>query len=172
LTLAQFARTSRRTAVGASLTVAPPWGQYTSRQLVNLGYNRWAVKPEVGVSRSVGHWMIDGSAGVWLFGANGSYYPARSVKRQEPVLTFQGHASHSLSRRAWVAIDATWFTGGETQIDGVASPDLQRNARVGATLALPIVDHQSVKLTYSTGTTTRRGSDFNTFNVTWQLVTF
>jgi len=31
---------------------------------------------------------------------------------------------------------------------------------------------QSIKFVYSTGATTRRGSDFNTFNVTWQLVTF
>ena len=29
-----------------------------------------------------------------------------------------------------------------------------------------------IKFAYSTGTTTRRGSDFNTFNATWQLVMF
>ena len=29
-----------------------------------------------------------------------------------------------------------------------------------------------IKLVYSTGTSTRRGSDFDTFNVTWQLVMF
>jgi hypothetical protein len=35
-----------------------------------------------------------------------------------------------------------------------------------------IVGQQSIKFAYSTGTTTRRGSDFNTFNATWQLVMF
>jgi hypothetical protein len=54
----------------------------------------------------------------------------------------------------------------------VLNRDLQRNTRVGATLSIPVAGQQSIKLTYSTGTTTRRGSDFNTFNATWQLVVF
>jgi hypothetical protein len=172
LTLGQFASSSRRTAVGAAITVVPPWGQYSARQLVNLGYNRWAVKPEVGLSHPVGRWTLDASAGVWLFSTNDSYYPGRAVKRQDAVVALQGHASYSLSRRSWLAINATWFAGGETRIDRVLNPDLQRNTRVGATLSVPIVGHQSIKFAYSTGTTTRRGSDFNTFNVTWQLVMF
>ena len=84
----------------------------------------------------------------------------------------QGHASYPLPRRSWLAVDATWFAGGEPRVDGVLNPDLQRNARVGATLSIPIVGQQSIKLAYSTGTTTRRGSDFSTFNATWRLVMF
>jgi hypothetical protein len=172
LTLAEFARAPRRTAVGIGITVVPAWGQYTSRQLVNLGYNRWALKPEAGISHPVGRWTLDASAGVWLFTTNDSYYPARAVKRQEPVVALQGHASYSLPRRSWLAVNATWFAGGETRVDRVLNPDLQRNVRAGVTLSIPIVGQQSVKLSYSTGTTTRRGSDFNTFNATWQLVMF
>ncbi len=172
LTPAQFADAPRRTAVGAGVTVVPPWGQYSSRQLVNLGYNRWAVKPEIGLSHPVGRWTLDGSAGVWLFSTNRSYYPARAIKRQDAVVAIQGHASYSLPRRSWLAVNATWFAGGETRVDGVPNPDLQRNTRIGATLSIPIVNLHSIKLSYSTGATTRRGSDFNTFNATWQLVIF
>jgi hypothetical protein len=172
LALAEFARTPRRTAVGVGLTVVPPWGQYDAGQLVNLGYNRWAVKPEVGVSRPIGRWTIDASAAVWLFSTNHSYYPGHAIKHQDPVAALQGHASYALPRRWWVAINATWFAGGETRVDRVANPDVQRNTRVGATLSVPIVGRQSIKFLYSTGTTTRRGADFNTFNATWQLVIF
>ena len=172
LTAAQFAASSRRTAVGAAVTVVPPWGQYSSGQLVNLGYNRWAVKPEAGVSHPIGRWTLEASAGVWLFSSNHSYYTAASIKRQDPVVAVQGHATYSLPRRSWVAVNATWFAGGETRVDGVLNADLQRNTRMGATLSIPIVGQQSIKFTYSTGTTTRRGSDFNTFNATWQLVMF
>jgi hypothetical protein len=77
-----------------------------------------------------------------------------------------------LPRRSWVAVNATWFAGGETRVDRVLNPDLQRNVRAGVTLSIPIVGQQSVKVSYSTGTTTRRGSGFNTFNATWQLVMF
>jgi hypothetical protein len=172
LTLAEFARTSQHSAIGASVTVAPPWGQYNGEQLVNLGYNRWAIKPEAGVSHPVGRWTFEGYVGVWIFTTNDAYYPANLRKRQEPVLATQGHVSYALPRNYWLAIDATWFAGGETRIDGLLNPDLQRNTRVGVTLSVPIVGQHSVKFVYSTGTTTRRGSDFDTFNATWQLVMF
>jgi len=172
LSLVEFGRAPRRTALGVAATIMPPWGQYDAGQLVNLGSNRWAVKPEVGVSHPIGRWTIDGSAGVWLFTANESYFPGRAIKRQDPVLALQAHASYSLPRRSWLAIDATWFTGGETRVDGRRNPDLQRNTRVGATLSIPVAGQQSIKLAYSTGADTRRGSDFDTVNATWQLTIF
>ena len=49
------------------MTIMPPWGQYSSAQLVNLGYNRWAVKPEIGVTRTIRRWTLEAAAGVWLF---------------------------------------------------------------------------------------------------------
>src|SRR5262245_29326816 len=56
----EFVRASRRSVmVGTSLTVVPALGQYKSSQLVNLGYNRWAFKPEVGVSRGIGRWTFE-----------------------------------------------------------------------------------------------------------------
>ena len=51
----------------AALIVAPPSGQYMEEKLVNLGANRWAFKPEVGVSYPAGRWTLDGYAGVWFF---------------------------------------------------------------------------------------------------------
>ena len=170
LTLTEFSRARRRAVVvGASVTVMPPWGQYESTQLVNLGYNRWAVKPEVGVSRQAGRWTFEGYAGVWFFRTNGAYYPGDARKRQDPVGAWQTHVAYALPGRTWVAFNGTWFGGGETRVDNVKSSDLQRNSRLGATVSVPIGSRQSVKFVYSTGATTRRGSDFNTFNVTWQL---
>jgi hypothetical protein len=172
LTAAQFGRARRpRTIVGASVTVVPPWGQYQPAQLVNLGFNRWAVKPEVGVSRQIDRWTIEGYAGTWLFTDNDKYFPFRSVKRQDAVFAAQTHLSYTLPRRGWLAVNATWFAGGQTRIDGAVSPDEQRNSRLGAVYSFPVSPRQSIKIVYSTGASTRRGSAFNTFNVTWQLVT-
>jgi putative salt-induced outer membrane protein YdiY len=84
----------------------------------------------------------------------------------------QGHLGYAMTRRSWLALDGTWFAGGQTRVDGVAEPDLQRNSRLGVTLSVPIAARQSLKVSYSTGTTTRRGSDFDTVDLTWQLVRF
>jgi Putative MetA-pathway of phenol degradation len=165
------AAVGRELAIGASVTVMPPLGQYNSGQLVNLGNHRWAFKPEFGFSWPAARWTFDGSAGVWMFTTNGAFYPGRARREQDPVVALQGHVSYALPGRARVAVNGTWFAGGETRVDRALNPDEQRNTRLGATFSLPMTRQQSLKFVYSTGATTRRGSDFNTFNVTWQLVT-
>jgi hypothetical protein len=67
-----------------------------------------------------------------------------------------------------VAIDGTYYWGGKTTVDEVEGNDLQQNTRLGTTLALPINKRNALKLNYSTGVSTRTGSDFNLIAVVWQ----
>lgn len=168
----QFARRARRPIVGASLTVAPPTGQYDSTKLVNLGANRWSVKPEVGLSVPAGRWTLDTYASVWWFSDNPHYYPGGNLREQAPILALQGHVSRTLGRRAWLAANLTWYRGGTTRINGVNGQDLQQNTRLGATWSLPVGARQSIKLSYSAGATTRIGADFRTVAIAWQMVVF
>ena len=165
----EFVRSQRNTIAGVSLSVVSPGGQYDNQKLVNLGANRWAFKPEFGVSHAIRRWTIDGYAGVWLFTANDSFYPGASLRTQDPVVAVQAHASYTMRPRLWVAVDGTWYSGGTTSVDGVNKGDLQRNSRLGATLSLPITRRQSAKVAFSTGATTRVGADFNTVAATWQI---
>ena len=169
---AEFARTRRGTLVGASVTVAPPTGRYDAEKLVNLGANRWAFKPEIGVSHPAGKWTLDAYAGLWVFTANDSYYPGSARREQEPILTLQGHVIRTIGRGAWLAANATWYRGGTTRIDGIDKADLQQNTRLGATLSLPLAARQSVKIAYSAGAATRIGADFRTITLAWQIVFF
>ena len=169
---ADFAAAPRRTIVGISVTIMPPLGQYNSRQVANIGYHRWGFKPEIGVSRSLRHWTLDGYSGLWFFTANTSYYPGRARKQQAPVFALQGHVSYALPRRAWLAFNATWFAGGQTRVNGVLNSDQQRNSRLGGALSIPVSRSQSIKFIYSTGASTRRGSDFDSVSLTWQRVWF
>ena len=107
LTPAEFAKASRRTNIGTSLTVAAPAGQYYGDKLINIGTNRWAFKPEVGLSHPTGRWTLDLAGGVWLFTANDQFYQGDSTRTQDPLFVFQGHASYNVTRRAWAAVDAT-----------------------------------------------------------------
>ena len=54
-------------------------------------------------------------------------------------------------------------------VDGVKGDDRQGNTRVGATVALPVSRHHSIKLYASTGASTRTGSDFDTVGMAWQF---
>jgi hypothetical protein len=172
LTPREFAGAARPTIVGVSLAVAPPLGQYTGAKLINLGANRWAFKPEIGVSHALGRWTIEGYSGVVLFTTNREFYTGASVREQAPVVALQAHVSYTLRRQLWAAFDATWYSGGTTTVNGTEKADLQRNSRVGATLSFPVGRRQSIKFSGSTGATTRIGADFHTFGAAWQLTWF
>jgi hypothetical protein len=172
VTVREFAGARRPTIVGVSLVTVPPLGKYDRTRLINLGANRWAFKPEVGVSHAIQRWTIDAYAGVWLFMENDEFYTGASVRAQRPIVSIQTHASYTFRPRLWIAADATWYSGGSTTVDGVAKRDLQRNSRIGATLSLPLPGQQSIKFAGSAGATTRIGSDFTTFAAAWQVSWF
>jgi hypothetical protein len=163
---AEFSRRQPRAVIGAALTVVAPTGEYLPDKLVNISAHRWAFKPELGVSKPFGRWLVEGSLGIWLFGDNDEYLRNR-VKEQDPLTTLQLNVSYLIKPRLWAAIGATYFDGGRTTLDGIAADNRQSNSRIGATLSIPISAHQTVKLAASTGTTTRFGGDFDTYGLFW-----
>jgi hypothetical protein len=68
----------------------------------------------------------------------------------------------------WVSVNGTYFTGGQTTVNGVVNADRQRNSRVGATLSLPLHQRQSIKVAWAKGLTTRFGGDMNSIALGWQ----
>ena len=163
----EFAKSAPATTVGASLTVSAPTGVYHPSKLVNVGTNRWAVKPEIGVSHPVGKWRLEAAAGVWIFEENPEFFGGRR-REQDPLASVQVHVSYTFRPRLWLGVNATYYDGGETTVDGVAKDDRQSNSRYGATLSLPVTRRQSVKVYWNDGATTRIGSEFTTWGVAWQ----
>ena len=164
---AEFARRTPTTTFGVSLSVSAPTGVYHPARLINVGTNRWAIKPEFGVSHPVGRWTFEGAAGVWLFEDNDDFFGGRHLE-QDPLASVQAHVSYTFRPRLWLSFDATFYDGGETTVDGIAKNNRQSNSRYGLTLSLPVARSQSLKLYWNDGATTRIGSDFSTFGVSWQ----
>lgn len=152
---------------GASIQVLPPWGQYDPTRLVNLGTNRWTYRPEVGISKTFDQLTIELSLGASIFGENDSFYIGRRLE-QDPMYSGQAHLVWQFRNGAWAALNATYYTGGVSTINGVRGDDRQKASRVGATLALPIDRRNSVKLYASSGLSIRTGTDFDTLGVAWQ----
>jgi len=165
-----FFRTPRRTVVGASLSVQAPTGQYYDTKLVNIGNNRLAFKPEVGVSVPIRKLDLDAYVGLWLFTANDDFYPAGLTRTQDPVTSVQAHVSYTFKPRWWVALDSTWYSGGASQVaDGDPSSGVN-NSRLGVTLSLPAGGRNSIKVAYASGITVRTGTNFTTVAVAWQTL--
>ena len=167
LSLPEFANYQQDTIIGASVQVSAPLGQYDQDKLVNLGNNRWFVKPDLGISKAWGPLSIELSTGVIFFSKNGDYFGGKTLE-QDPVSSTQVHVTYDLGRGVWVALSGTYDYGGRTTIDGVRSDDLQNNWRGGATLAMPVNRNNSIKLFASTGVQTIAGTDFKLVGIVWQ----
>lgn len=162
---AQLAGVRFGTIVGASLTFSLPLGRYDSDRLLNVGANRWSVKPEIGVVQPLGGpWIVEAYVGVWLFGRNTAYLDTSTVT-QKPLGTVQGHLIRILGRRGWLALDATIVRGGTTAVDGEAKTNFQSNSRLGATGAWFLGQGHALRAAASFGAFTRFGGDFTVFSV-------
>ena len=170
MTPQEFAAFSRTTLVGVSVTVVPPLGQYDPEKLINLGTNRWSYKPEIGVSRVFGKWVVEAMAGAWIFTDNDDFVGGRT-REQDPIVATQLHLTYRFRRTIWLAADANYFTGGRTTIGGQQNFDLQRNSRIGATFSAALDRHQAIRMSVSRGAYTTIGADFTAiavgYNYAW-----
>ena len=167
LQMKDFAAFQQDLIIGAALQVSVPWGQYDDTRVVNLGTNRWFVKPSLGASKAVGPWIWEATAAATFFTDNTNFYGGNE-RAQDPLYSVQGHLIRSFRAGMWGALDATYFWGGSTTINGTANTDRQRNWRVGATFTMPINVRHSVKFAASDGVSARTGNNFSQFGVFWQ----
>jgi len=167
LSLKEFADYQQDLLIGASLQVSAPLGQYDEERLVNLGNNRWFVKPDIGISKAWGPLVIELSSGVFFFNKNEDYFGGKTLE-QDPVWSTQIHTTYNFGRGIWAAASVTEDYGGRTTIEGVQSDDLGNNSRLGLTLALPVNRNNSIKFFASTSIHTTSGSDYDLAGIFWQ----
>lgn len=167
LSMPEFANYHQDVIIGASLQVSAPLGQYDKDKLVNLGNNRWSVKPGLGISKAWGRLTVELSTAVIFFTKNDDYFGGKTLE-ENPLSSTQLHVTYDLGRGVWAALSGTYDYGGRTTIDGVRSNNLESDWRVGVTLALPVTRKNSIKLYASTGVYTSAGTNFTLVGIVWQ----
>jgi hypothetical protein len=146
--------------VGGSLQVSVPLGQYDPQRLVNLGTNRWSFRPEIGVSKGAGPWVLEIAGGA-IFSTDNDDFFGGMRRHQDALYTGRANVIYNFRSGPWLSIDTIYFTGGRTALDGQPANDLQRNWRVGSTLALPVNARWSLKFNASRGVSARTGNNFD-----------
>lgn len=73
-----------------------------------------------------------------------------------------------LKPRLWLSFDGNFRAGDRSTIDGVEKMDRQRDSRVGATVSIPVSQHQAVKFGYSQGAYVTVGGAYRTVSIGWQ----
>ena len=167
LTLRDYPAYKQDLVIGASVQVTPPWGQYDPSRVVNLGTNRWSIKPDVGFSKSFAPFTIDLTAGVTVFSRNDDYFGGQALD-QAPIYSVQTNVSYDFAGGIWAALGATFYRGGRTTLNDTPKDNALSNARMGLTIAVPIDRYYAVKFNASSGISTRTGTNFDTVGLVLQ----
>jgi len=167
LSLQEFSHYQQDLIIGASLQVSPPLGQYDKNKLVNLGTNRWFVKPGIGISQAWGALTLELSGSVFLYTDKHDNF-GNTTLEQDPLYATQAHLTYNIKPGIWAAVSATIENGGRTRVDGVKNDDEQENTRLGVTLAASIDKNHSIKLYANNALHTRVGTDYDLVGVAWQ----
>ena len=173
--LEQFRQWRQKLIIGASFKVVAPTGQYDPTKLINFGTNRWAFKPELGLSRRWSHWVLDTYAAGWFFTTNNAFFsqnqfsPGINTQKQNPTFAFEGHLSYDVKPRLWTSLDGNFWAGGSSVLNGVENPKTeQRNSRIGGTVSIPISRRHSLKFSYNRGAYILYGGNYQNVSVAWQ----
>lgn len=165
----QALRKSPRMIVGASLLIQAPTGNYDANKLINIGTNRWSIKPAIGLIWPMRPtWLLEFEVGAWLFGDNDEFLGG--TRKQDPILSAEIHLVKRIRPGFWASLDANFYVGGRTSVNGGEQANLQRNSRIGATVLFPIKSRHAIRSSLSTGVVTETGGDFEMFTLSYLYV--
>lgn len=169
LSPAEFARYRQDLIAGASLVITAPLGQYDKARVVNIGSNRWSVKPELGLSQALGPWTVELAGGATFFSRNDEFFNG-NVREQDPIYSAQAHVTREFGHALWGGVSTTYYGGGRTTLNGAPRDDRLGGWRTALTVSLPVNRQNSIKLSASSGLYARTGSDFSGLGLVWQHI--
>lgn len=156
-------KTPSEFVLGAGLVLHMPMGQYYAERLINLGDNRWTIRPQLGMEYVYGRWTYELSGAMWFFTDNEEFYPGSQLREQDPVYTLQGHLIHTFRPGFWASLSTGYGLGGETSINGVSKDDAREIWLTSISLGAPLSRRAGVKVAgISTRTQTDLGADSDT----------
>jgi hypothetical protein len=131
--------------------LAVPIGEYDSDQPLNLGQNRWYGRLGVPVIWQLGAWVpgrrttLEFLPAVWFFGTNDDYVGQKL--ETDPMFQLDAHLTRDFTEHFWGALDAAWYYGGKSSINGVPGEKLN-NLGFGLTLGYTINDNLNLTAGY------------------------
>jgi hypothetical protein len=156
--VAEFSQFKVNTIVGAALEVTVPLGEYDQDKLINLGSNRWVLRPQLGVVHNWNKWAAELTTSAWFYTDNDDFYPDKT-RSQDPLYAIQGHLIYTFRPGLWTSLSSAYGGGARSTIDGVEKNDQIGKYIIALSLGVPINKRQGFKVSYLHGETTRDSGD-------------
>ncbi len=147
------------TTVGVGLAVRLPTGDYQEDKLINLGQNRFAFRPQLGITHTRGKWSTELTGEVAFFTKNDEFFNGNSLE-QKPLYIVHGHLIYTTTPGHWVSFSLGYDYGGEYTVNGIDKDDTKQDIGWKLSYAYPINRTSGFKITYL-GTRTQEDVGFD-----------
>lgn len=148
LTKEEYTKANKRNTTSAcSVALTLPIGSYDSQQLMNVGGNRYVVKPECQVGTYVGNFYVEVIGGLTHYGNNSSYYGS-NVLKQDKLYHLESHIGYGLTPKAFLSFDMFSVNGGNMYLNNKSLNKGQRSLSLGANLSYFVDNHTYFKFIY------------------------
>ena len=135
------------TVVGAALGIVVPLGQYKKNKLLNIGHNRYIIRPQLGFVHSRGSWSYEMTGTANFFTDNNDFWEG-GKREQDPLYSMQTHAIHIFKNRIWSSVSAGYDSGGETKVNGIDKDDKRENVFFAISAGYPVTRTSSIQFSY------------------------
>lgn len=147
-TPAEFEATPRsNTVVGAAVSVVLPWGDYFPDRLINLGQNRWIVRPQLGITHTRDKWTYEVTGSVFIYGDNDEFNSGNELSN-DPLWAVQAHAIYTFRPGLWASLSTGYGAGAEPSINGVERDVRTANWLSSVAFGFPINRQQGIKIAW------------------------
>lgn len=165
-----LANKGSNTVVGAALSVTLPLGEYFSDKLINLGENRYTLRPQLGVVHTNGKWSYELTGSAFIHSSNNDFYHGKK-REQSPLYTIQAHLVYNLNAGKWLSLSTGYGVGGESTIDDIKKDDKKHMLLSALSFGMPISSSQSMKIAYVNGqTNSSTGSNSDSLFVSFSQI--
>ena len=157
------------TTIGVGVQVQLPLGDYNDQKLINLGNNRFYVRPQIGVLHQHNKWQFELTGSVFLYQTNDEFWGGNEVK-QDPLWFLQGHIIYSFKPGGWASFSGGYAYDGHSTVNGVVKTDDKRARYIALSLGVPINARQSLKFVYFTSDThVSTGNNTDALIAAWSI---
>jgi len=165
-----YASNPTNTVAGVAIAVTLPLGDYHDDKLLNLGNNRYSIRPQIGMVHNRGPWSFELTSSAIFYTDNNDFFN-NGERKQDPLYAVQTHLIHVFKPGFWGSLSAGYAKGRESTINGVEKNDQLKQLLRGISLGIPISRFQSIKLRYiNSRTLADTGADTQTLGLGWSMV--
>lgn len=156
--------------LGVGLAVRIPLGQYDPNKAINIGTNRFVIRPQVGFEYRWGLWSYELSSSLFFFTVNNEFLGQRR-RAQNAIFATQTHLIKRFEKGFWASLDAGYGYGGDNFVNGVPLRDYKSNLIGGGTIGFRYAGNQTGKFFYfRQAALTDFGQDLNVFGLVWTML--